>query len=86
MAAVNSCIMVGSTAACSLEGIDLRGFLGIDSEVPAGYDEIRYKVFIKAKATEEQLRKVHEFVSRSAPNRYNVMNAIPMKTTLVVED
>jgi len=99
MAAVNSCIMVGYTAACSLEGIeleslrletegdiDLRGFLGIDAEVPAGYEEIRYKVFIKAKATDEQLKKVHEFVSRTAPNRYNVMNAIPMKTTLVVED
>lgn len=98
MAAVNSCIMVGYAAACALNGIeleslrletegdiDLRGFLGIDAAVPAGYEEIRYKVFIKAKATEEQLREVHDFVSRTAPNRYNMMNAIPMKTTLVVE-
>jgi uncharacterized OsmC-like protein len=99
LGAVNSCIMVGYAAACSLEGIeleslrletegdiDLRGFLGIDPDVPAGYDEIRYKVFIKAKATEEQLQKVHDFVSKTAPNRYNMMNAIPMRTTLVVED
>jgi uncharacterized OsmC-like protein len=98
MGAVNSCIMVGYAAACALNGIeleslrletegdiDLRGFLGIDPDVPAGYEEVRYKVFIKANATEEQLEDVHAFVSRTAPNRYNMMNGIPMNGTLVVE-
>lgn len=99
LGAMNSCIMVGYAAACALEGIeleslrletegdiDLRGFLGIDPEVKPGYDGLRYTVRIKAKATQEQLEKVHAFVSKTAPNRYNLMAAIPMTTELVVEE
>jgi uncharacterized OsmC-like protein len=98
LAAMNSCIMVGYAAACTLENIeleslrleaegniDLRGFLGIDPDVKPGYDSLRYKVYIKAKATKEQLEKVHAFVNKTAPNRFNIMTAIPMATELVVE-
>lgn len=99
LAAMNSCIMVGYAAACALEGveleslrletqgdIDLRGFLGIDADVKPGYDSLEYKVFIKAKATEEQLKNIHEFVSRTAPNRFNLASPIPMTTTMVIEN
>jgi hypothetical protein len=34
--------------------LDLRGFLGIDPTVPAGYETLRYTVRIKADGTEEQ--------------------------------
>lgn len=99
LAAMNSCIMVGYAAVCALKGIqleslrletegdiDLRGFLGIDPDVKPGYDGLRYKVFIKADATREQLEEVHSVVTRTAPNRFNLATAIPMSTSLVVEN
>ena len=51
IAALNACMMVGYVALCTLQGIalekfeiqtegyiDLRGFLGLDDTIPAGYD------------------------------------------------
>jgi len=53
LAALNACIMVGYVAQCAVRGItleslaietvgeiDLRGFLGIDSTIPPGYDAL----------------------------------------------
>ena len=60
LAALNACMIVGYSACCAHEGIeleelrietegdiDLRGFLGIDPTVKPGYDQLRYTVFIK---------------------------------------
>ena len=57
LAALNACMMVGYVAQCAVRGItlenleietdgeiDLRGFLGIDPAVPAGYENLRYIV------------------------------------------
>lgn len=99
MAAMNACIMatyVANSAARGIEiesleietegNIDLRGFLAIDSSVPAGYDEIRYTVRFKAKSGDEKdIRKVHEAVIATSPNFYNLAKAIPLKPTLVIE-
>ncbi len=98
MAALNACMMVGYATGCSMEGIeledlriesegeiDLRGFFGIDPNVKPGYDEIRYTVHIKGNGTPEQFQKVHETVTRLSPNRYNVANAIALKSKLVVQ-
>ena len=98
LAAFNSCMMVGYAAVCALEGItldelwietegdiDLRGFLGIDETVKPGYDSLQYTVHVKGDATEEQFGKVHQFVMRTSPNRFNAANAIALNTTLVVE-
>ncbi len=98
MAAMNSCMMVGYAAVCALMGIkleslrletegeiDLRGFLGIDPAVKPGYDSIRYRVFIKAEASDEQLQRVHETVMATSPNYFNIGTAIPLHATLVVE-
>lgn len=98
-AAMNACIMATYVSVCAIKGIqlgsirietegdiDLRGFLAIDSHVPAGYEEVRYTVHISAKdATEEQLQEVHRIVCKTSPNYYNIANAIPLKPTLVIE-
>src|SRR6478609_7124160 len=60
MAAFNACITVGYVAGAAVNGItldsleirtrgklDLRGFLGLSDEVPAGYTDIDYEVRIK---------------------------------------
>jgi uncharacterized OsmC-like protein len=97
MAAFNACMMVGYVVGCAMEGIeleelrietngdiDLRGFLGLDPNVKPGYDEIHYTVHIKGKGTEEQFRKVHDTVTATSPNRFNVANPIRLTSDLVV--
>jgi uncharacterized OsmC-like protein len=98
LAALNACMIVGYSAVCALQGIeleelrietegdiDLRGFLGIDSSVKPGYESLRYTVHIKGDATAEQFEKVHEIVKATSPNRFNVATAIALKSQLVVE-
>lgn len=98
LAAMNACMTVGYVAACALEGIelhelrietegdiDLRGFLGIDPGVKPGYDSLKYTVHIKGDGTPEQFRKVHEIVTATSPNRFNLASAIPLHARLVLE-
>jgi uncharacterized OsmC-like protein len=97
LAALNACMIVGYTALCALEGIeleelrietegdiDLRGFLGIAPEVVPGYEQLRYTVHIKGDATPEQFDKIHRTVMATSPNYFNVRNPIPLKSRLVV--
>ena len=59
LSAVNACMMVGYVAQAAIRGIildecrietegelDLRGFLGLDDDVPPGYRRINYTVFL----------------------------------------
>ena len=88
---------VGYVAQCSVRGItlesleietegdiDLRGFLGLDASVPAGYKDLKYTVRIKGDGTPEQFEEVHAAVMATSPNFYNIANAITLKPTLVV--
>jgi uncharacterized OsmC-like protein len=97
-AALNACMMVGYTAACAHEGIeleelrietegniDLRGFMNIDQSVKPGYEEIRYTVYIKGNATPEQFEKIHTIVMSTSPNYFNLNTAVPLKARLVVK-
>ncbi len=98
MAALNACMIVGYAAGCAMEGIeleelrietegeiDLRGFFGLDPDVKPGYDEIRYKVFIRGNGTLEQFRKIHETVNATSPNRFNISKPIRLVSKLIVE-
>jgi uncharacterized OsmC-like protein len=98
MGALNACMTVGYVAAAALLGveltslrietegdIDLRGFLGISRSVPAGYEQLRYTVRIKGNGTPEQMRKIHEMVVATSPNRYNLAQPIELVAKLVVE-
>ena len=97
LAALNACMMVGYTALCALEGIeleelrietegdiDLRGFLRIDETVKPGYEDIRYTVHIKGDGTPEQFENIHRTVMATSPNYFNLRNAIPLKSRLVI--
>jgi uncharacterized OsmC-like protein len=98
LAAMNACMIVGYSAACAMQGIeieelsietegdiDLRGFLGIDPDVAPGYEELKYTVHIKGNATPEEFEKVHEIVCATSPNRFNISKPIKLNTNLVVE-
>src|SRR5215831_11785554 len=98
LAAMNACMIVGYTALCALQDItlekqeittegdiDLRGFFGLDSSVPAGYAQLRTKVVIKGDGTEEQFRKIHDMVLATSPNFYNITRAVPVAPELTIE-
>src|SRR5262245_34414522 len=97
LASLNACMIVGYCALCTHEGIkleelrietdgdiDLRGFLGIDPTVKAGYEQLRYTVYLRGNGTPEQFEKIHRTVMATSPNYSNLSNAIPLKSRLVV--
>ncbi len=98
MAALNACITVGYVAGAAANGItldkleietsgalDLRGFLGIDASVPAGYETIRYVVHIKGDGAPEQFRAIHDTVMKTSPNYFNLTRPIRIDAQLMVE-
>ena len=98
IAAFNACLVVGYVARCSLEGIeledlrietqgdiDLRGFLGIDPTVKAGYDHLRYTVHIKGNGTPAQFEAIHSAVMATSPNYFSLRNPVPLHSRLVVD-
>jgi uncharacterized OsmC-like protein len=98
LAALNACMIVGYSAGCAHEGIeleelridtegdiDLRGFLGLDPTVKPGYDQLRYTVHIKGRGTPEQFEKIHRTVMATSPNYFSLSNAVPLKSRLVVK-
>ena len=98
LSALNACMMVGYSAVAALMGIeltkleveidggiDLRGFLGIDTHVKPGYDGLRQTVRIAGDGTEEQFEKLHEIVKATSPNFFNLTTSIPALSRLVIE-
>jgi uncharacterized OsmC-like protein len=96
MSAVNACMTVGYVAQASVRGItldsctiemrgalDLRGFLGLDESVPAGYSRIDYEVRLEGDGTLDQYREIHEAVRATSPNYFNMANPIEMNGRLV---
>jgi hypothetical protein len=89
---------VGYAAAAALRGIalekiqvetsgalDLRGFLGLDPTVSAGYDALHYVVRVKGAGTPAQLQEIHEVVARTSPNYFNISRPVRIDARLVVE-
>lgn len=98
MAAMNACIAATYVAACAVNGItlesleietcgdiDLRGFLAIDPNVPAGYESMELTVRIKGDGTDQQFAAIHEHVRRTSPNYYNLARPVALDSELVVE-
>lgn len=97
MAALNACMMVGYVANAALRGItlevleietngtlDLRGFLGLRDDIPAGYEKLFYKVKIKGDGTAEQFEDIHKAVQATSPNYFNLSRPIPLESELEV--
>jgi hypothetical protein len=89
---------VGYVAQCAVRGItlesleietggeiDLRGFLGIDANIPRGYESLSYTVRIKGSGTKAQFAEIHEAVMATSPNFYNISKPVALKPTLVIE-
>ncbi|WP_238475462.1 OsmC family protein [Sphingomonas cavernae] len=97
MTALNACMMVGYVANAALHGIeltsveidthgslDLRGFLGLDDDVPPGYRQIDYTVRIAGPGTPEQFEAIHQAVMKTSPNFFNLNQPIRMNGRLEI--
>lgn len=97
MAAINACMTVGYVAGASLHGItldslsiettgqlDLRGFLGLDANVPPGYEQVDYTVRIAGNGTPAQFEEIHQTVMRTSPNYFNLARPIRMNGRLQI--
>jgi len=97
LSALNSCMMVGYVALCSLNGIrvdaleietdgdiDLRGFFGLDPNVTPGYESLTYTVRIKGDGTTQQFEEIHQAVMKTSPNFHNISKPVAMNATLQV--
>lgn len=97
MAALNACMLVGYVAGCAMKGIeiqeleirttgglDLRGFLGLDSSVKPGYDSLDYDVRIKAKGSRADLEDVHKMVIATSPNYWNLAHPVRLNAKLAI--
>jgi len=91
MSAVNACMLVGYVAQAAIRGItldlcriesegelDMRGFLGLDESVPAGYRRVSYTVWLEGDGTREQFEEIHQAVMATSPNYFNLAQPIQM--------
>jgi uncharacterized OsmC-like protein len=97
LGAYGCCLTTGYVAQAGLRGIplegvdievegdlDLRGFLGLDPNVPAGYSEVRAKVNLRAPGVSpEQLKELHDAVVATSPVGNIISAPIKLKTDLV---
>ena len=91
LSALNACMMVGYVAQAAIRGItlrdcrietegelDLRGFLGLDEDIPPGYRRINYTVHLEGDGTPEQYQEIHQAVMASSPNYFNLAQPVQM--------
>ena len=91
LSALNACMMVGYVAQASIRGItlddcrietegelDLRGFLGLDEDVPPGYRRINYTVHLEGDGTRDQYEEIHQAVMATSPNYFNLAQPVQM--------
>lgn len=95
LAALGSCLSVGYAANAAAMGIelealtfdlegdvDLRGFLGIDDSVRAGYDSITCTATVEADATDAELAELRERVEATSPLIDCLSNPVTVETEL----
>jgi uncharacterized OsmC-like protein len=91
MSAVNACMVAAYVAQAALRGItldscrietegelDLRGFLGLDETIPAGYRRINYVVSLEGDGSRTQYEDIHQAVMTTSPNYFHMAQPIQM--------
>lgn len=58
--------------------LDLKGFLGIDTEVNSGFPELKFIFHVKGNGTEEQYQKLMARVTKHSPNFNTIQNEVKM--------
>jgi uncharacterized OsmC-like protein len=58
--------------------LDLKGFLGIDTDTNPGFPELKFIFHVKGNGTEEQYQKLMERVTKHSPNFNTIKNEVKM--------
>ena len=58
--------------------LDLRGFLGIDKDIDAGFPELKFIFNVKGSGTQEQYNTLMERVMKYSPNFNTIKNEVKM--------
>jgi len=95
LSGLGSCMMVSFLAGASAMGIqietleiefdgtlDLRGFMGIESNSPVGFPDIRYQIRVTGDATAEKFEELHQTSVAHSPNAQSFLNPVALKGTL----
>lgn len=62
-----------------IEGeLDLKGFLGLDSNTNPGFPELKFVFHVKGNGTQEQYNKLMDRVSKHSPNFNTIQNEVKM--------
>lgn len=58
--------------------LDLKGFLGLDSDTNPGFPELKFIFHVKGNGTQEQYNKLIERVTKHSPNFNTIQNEVRM--------
>jgi uncharacterized OsmC-like protein len=96
LSGLGACLMVAFVAGATAEGIqleslridldatlDLRGFLGIGSNAPVGFPEIRYTLHVTSDATPEQLAALQARAVAHSPNAQTILNPVALTGEMI---
>ena len=62
-----------------IEGeLDLKGFLGLDTNANPGFPELKFIFHVKGNGTQEQYKKLMDRVSKHSPNFNTIQNEVKM--------
>jgi putative redox protein len=91
LAAVGTCLQIGWVTHANRRGIDfrslrietkgeydLRGYLGLDPDVPPGYLNITYSVEVDTDADQDVLEEIRVAAERGSPVTQNVLRGTPI--------
>jgi uncharacterized OsmC-like protein len=97
LAALASCLMIGYSANAAAMGIDLKevtldlsgegdlqGFMNIGTARP-GLSRISVRANIKANASNEQIKALHDYVNQHSPIWDTIANPVRVESSLVSE-
>lgn len=97
LAALTGCVSIGLVTQAAKRGIDfedfqievtgdmdLRGYLGLDENVRAGYDAVSYVVRVKTDAPQEVVEEMLRAAERTSPMFDNIRNGVPIASRLEV--
>jgi hypothetical protein len=58
--------------------LDLRGFLGVDNDIDAGFPELKFVYHVKGNGTQEQYNALMDRVIKHSPNFNTMKNEVKM--------
>jgi uncharacterized OsmC-like protein len=58
--------------------LDLRGFLGVDKDIDAGFPELKFVYHVKGNGTQEQYNALMDRVIKHSPNFNTMKNEVKM--------